>query len=417
MRVFQMKNRRELLRAIAGAALTCGAAQAAERKRIATVITEYRRNAHADVIVGRLLDGYEYNGEERTPRVQVVSMYTDQVPANDLSRGMASKHGVNIFPTVRETLLRGTGKLAVEGVVLVGEHGKYPTNEKGQVLYPRYELYKQIIDVFRETRHTVPVFSDKHLSTDWEKAKWMYDQSRELKFPLMAGSSISLTWRHPPLELDLEAPVQRSVGFYYGPKEAYGFHALEAHQCMVERRKGGETGIAAVQCLEGPEVWKWTDQNAWASRLLDQGLARCEERKPGAPRDNVKKPIVFLLEYRSGLRSAVYILDGHVRDAGFAADIQGQSEPVSTEFWAQPVRPFSHFSGLVYYIEQMIVTGCPAYPVERTLLTTGALAAAMDSSYQGNKRLETPHLKVTYHAQGESLFSRGPVPAPSEDPI
>jgi hypothetical protein len=159
-------NRRELLRGFAGAALTCGKAPAAERKQIATVITEYRRNAHADVIVGRLLDGYEYNGVKRTPRVQVVSMYTDQVPANDLSRGMASKHGVKIFPTVRETLMRGTGKLAVEGVVLVGEHGKYPANEKGQLLYPRYELYKQIIDVFRKTEHTVPVFSDKHLSTE-----------------------------------------------------------------------------------------------------------------------------------------------------------------------------------------------------------------------------------------------------------
>ena len=369
------------------------------------------------MIVGRLLEGYEYNGEKRAPLVQVVSMYTDQVPANDMSRGVAAKHDVKIYPTVRETLLPGKSKLGVEGVVLVGEHGKYPPNEKGQILYPRYRLFKQIVDVFRETGQTVPVFSDKHLSTDWEQAKWMYDQSRELKFPFMAGSSISLTWRRPPLELDLETPVERSIGFYYGPKEAYGFHALEAHQCMVERRKGGETGIAAVQCLEGPEVWKWTDQNAWAARLLDQGLARCETRKAGAPRDNVKKPIVFLLEYRSGLRSAVYILDGHVKDAGFAADIQGKSEPVSTEFWAQPVRPFSHFSGLVYYIEQMIVTGRAAYPVERTLLTTGALAAAMDFSYQGNKRLETPHLNVTYHAQRESLFSQGPVPAPSPEPL
>jgi hypothetical protein len=186
---------------------------------------------------------------------------------------------------------------------------------------------------------------------------------------------------------------------------------------MVERRRGGETGIAAIQCLEGAEVWRWTDQNRWAARLLELALARCIDRKPGSVRDNVKKPIAFLLEYRSGLRSAVYNLDGCVKDAGFAADIQGKSEPVSTEFWAQPVRPFSHFSGLVYYIEQLIVTGRPAYPVERTLLTTGALAAAMNSSYQGNRRLETPHLKVTYRAQRESLFSQGPVPAPNEDPI
>ncbi len=246
-------RRRELAGVFAGGALTYRNALGAERKKIATVVTEYRRNSHADVIVGRLLEGYEYNGEKRTPRVEVVSMYTDQVPANDMSRAMAAKHGFKIFPTVRETLLRATEKLAVEGVVFVGEHGNYRKNEKGQTLYPRYELYKQIVEVFRQTGSAVPVYCDKYLSTEWEKAKWMYDQSRELKFPLMAGSSMPLTRRYPPLELELKTPVEKSVGYYYGPKEAYGFHALEAHQCMVERRREGKRGSPPFNVWKGPK--------------------------------------------------------------------------------------------------------------------------------------------------------------------
>ncbi len=406
-------SRREWLGRSGGIALGLAermAADAAQRKRIAAIITEYRLDSHADVIVGRLLEGYEYNGRHQTPQVEVGSMYTDQVPSNDMSRAMAAKHEVKISPTVRNALV-GVKGLAVQGVVLIGEHGNYPENEKGQKLYPRYELYKQIVDVFSETGHSVPVFCDKHLSYDWQKAKWMYDQSRTLRFPLMAGSSIVMSWRRPPIELALEAPVEKSVLAFYGDKEAYGFHALEANQCMVERRKGGETGIRAVTCLEGAEVWRWTDQSAWAGRLLETALTRCEERTHGSPRDVVKKPMLFVLEYTSGLEGAVYLLNGLIEQAVFAATLRGAAEPLSTQIWLQPSRPFSHFSGLAHYIEQMIVTGRPAYPVERTLLTTGALAALMDSSYQGHRRLETPHLNVSYRAPKESLFSRGPVPA------
>lgn len=172
----------------------------AARKRIAIVTTVYRKNSHADVIAGRLLGGYEFDGVVRKPQVDVVSMYTDQGPDNDMSRGLAAKYGFHIYPTVREALTLGGKNLAVDGVVFVGEHGDYPFNEKGQHLYPRYELYKQIMDVFRESGRSVPVYCDKFFSYDWQKAKWMYDQSHELKFPLMAGSSVPVSWRRPQLE-------------------------------------------------------------------------------------------------------------------------------------------------------------------------------------------------------------------------
>ena len=403
-----MMTRRNLLKFAAAAPVSKAMTTAADKK-IAAIVTEYRRDSHADVIVGRLLEGYDYDGQRRSPRVQVVSMYTDQVPANDMSRRMSAKYGFPIYPAVAGALTLGGQDLAVDGVVLVGEHGDYPENEKGQKLYPRYELYREIARQFRRSGRAVPVFCDKYLSFDWELAKWMYDQSRELGFPLMAGSSLPVTWRRPPLELDLETPVTQAVVAFYGGKEAYGFHALEALECMVERRSGGETGIAAVECIEGTEVWNWTERNAWSGRLLNAALERSETRKPGAPQDNVKQPVLFILEYRSGLRAAVYLLNGHVQDATFAGDTRDRENACSTEVWLQPGRPYSHFSALVRYIEQMMVNGRAAYPVERTLLTTGALAASMNSGYR-HRRLETPHLDIVYRAPKESLFSRGPVP-------
>ena len=388
---------------------------AAARPRIAAIVTEYRLNSHADVIVGRLLGGYHYDGERRAPAVQVVSMYTDQTPANDMSRGLSAKYGFPIHKTVREALTLGGTKLAVDGVILIGEHGDYPNNEKGQKLYPRYELYKQIVEVFRDSRGAVPLFTDKHLSVDWERAKWMYDQSRRLRFPLLAGSSLPVTWRRPPLEIPLGSAVRHAVATFYGGKEAYGFHALETLQCMVERRKGGETGIAAVRCMEGPEVWAWTDGNAWAPPLLEAALTQTASRKPGSPRDNVKQPILFDLEYRDGLRAAVYLLNGHVQQAAFATMLDGRT--AATQIWLQSGRPYSHFSALVRNIEVLITTRRAPYPCERTLLTTGALAALMDSSFQKNTRLATPHLAVRYQAPRESVFTRGPEPALEDKPL
>jgi hypothetical protein len=406
-----MISRRRFLQRAAGALAETGAPAllASARPRIAVILTEYTPSSHADVWVTALLEGYD-NGQPRTPSLQIVSMYTDQVSVNDMSRAMAAKHGFEIVQTIPEALIMGTGQLAVDGVLLMAEHGKYPVNAKSQILYPRYEFYSQIMDVYRQSRKAVPLFCDKHLSYDWGKAKWMYDQSRALHFALMAGSSIPLTWRQPPLELDLGTPVEKAVVAAFGPKESYGFHALETLQCMVERRSGGETGIAAVQCVEGREVWKWTEHNHWSKHLLNAALERVENRKPKLPQENVSKPILFLVDYLDGLQAAVYLLNGYITDWAFAAQIQGRSDFASTKFWSRMKKPWSHATGLTYQMEQLYLTGRAAYPVERTLLTTGVLAALMDSSYQRNRRLETPHLKLSYRARKGSLFNTGRIP-------
>ena len=385
-------------------------AAASARPKAALIITEYRKNSHADVIAGRLLGGYEYDGKRTEPRVHVVSMFTDQTPANDMSRAMAARHNVAIYPDVRGALTLGGGSLAVDGVVLIGEHGNYPENEMGQKLYPRHRLFREIVRVYEASGRAVPTFSDKHLSTDWDKAKWMYDASRRLGFPFLAGSSVPIAWRRPELELAPGTRVRNAVATAYGGKEAYGFHALESLQCMVERRRGDESGVQAVQCLDGAAVWNWADAHPWSLTLMDAANARSQTRKPGNVRDNVKDPSVFVVRYRDGLEAAVFLLNGHIEDFNFAASLEGRAEPVSTLMWLQPARYYAHFATLTHYIEELILQRKEPYPVERTLLTTGILAAAMDSAYQKGRALETPHLDVRYRAPVGSLYNQGPVP-------
>jgi len=188
-------SRRHLLK---GAPALAWPARAYAKKRIATIVTEYRLNSHAYGIVGRLIEGYEYDGKRREPAVQVLSMYTDQLPNNDRSRGLAAKYPFKIYPSVREALTLGGERLSVDGVLLIGEHGNYPDNEKGQKLYPRYLLYQQIIEVFRASRRSVPLYCDKHLWTEWTKAKQMYDEARELRFPLTNGRFVAAGYMATP---------------------------------------------------------------------------------------------------------------------------------------------------------------------------------------------------------------------------
>lgn len=404
-------NRRRFL--AAGAAAYIDLHAQTPKKRVAAVVTMYTHDrslySHAAVIVGRLLDGYSPDGVRTEPRTHLVSMYTAQVPSNDLSRGLAQEHGFKIYPTIKDALTLGGDDLAVDAVCFIGEHGDYPWNERGQHLYPRYELLEPIVEVFRRTGKTVPVYSDKHFSYSWSKAKQMYGWSRELNFPLMAGSSIPLTMRSPDLEIPYGAGVEHAVALGYGELDAYGFHTLEALQCMVERRKGGETGIRAVEWIEGDAVWKWRDgAGRWSVPLLEAALSRNPGRKPGRLEDNVKKPVVFVLEYRDGMQAAAYMLEGQVKAWSFAARLKGRAEPVSTYFRQgdEPgSRPFPHFDGLVHSMEEMFITGKPLYPVERTLLTTCTLSFLFESR-AWRRRIESKELAVSYHAPRHCYYQR-----------
>jgi hypothetical protein len=386
------------------------------KKKVAAIVTEYRHNSHADVIVGKILEGYHQDGGPG-PNLRLVSMYVDQFPPKDMSRDLAKKHGFTISETIEGALTLGGKQLAVDGVLCIGEHGKYPTNARGQLLYPRRRFFEEVTKTFTKCQKSVPVFNDKHLAATWADAKWMYDKSRELFIPFMAGSSVPVTWRRPPLQLPKDCELLEAVQVGYGPFEGYGFHALEGLQCLVERRKGGETGVKAVQCLQGEEMWKALDQGRWSKPLLEAALALVPAHAQGDYRTlTAKTPDagVFLIEYRDGFKAAVAMMNGWVYegDGGafcFAGQVKGQDKPVATHFYLQQPEPFAHFVYLVKAIDSMIQTGHAAYPVERTLLTTGILDAIMMSRAEKNRRVETPYLDIRYRPL-DWPFATDPVP-------
>ena len=386
---------------------TAAAAYAAEPppKRIAAIITEYRPGSHADVIIGKYLEGFNQDERPPYPRSKIVSMFLEQFPDKDISRERARKFNVPIYRTAADALTLGTDRLAVDGVILIGEHGDYPFNDKEQRLYPRFEMFLKITDVFRQSRRSVPIFNDKHLSWSFRQAHRMVEISRELKFPMLAGSSVPVAFRKPAIDAPWGEKQRHAVAISYSGLDIYGFHVLEALQAMTERRAGGETGVKSVQCLEGQACWQFLESTAWAKRLFDQAISHSETRKPGDLKTLVKSPAVFVVEYNDGLLGAAFLLTGALEDFTVAVDVVGRPKPISTLMNLQDGRPHHHFGCLVHRIEELFATGKSPYPVERTLLTSGILDFALESRIQGHKKLDTPALaRIRYQTPRTSNF-------------
>lgn len=427
-----MISRRNLLAlAAASAALpTSAMAQGGtSQRKLAGICFGYRPISHAHVIFAKYLDGYESfrknninalfsqqqlppPNKPTRPDSKLVSMFVAQRMENDLSRKVAAKHNVPIYRSIYEALTLGGDELAVDGVLLIGEHGDFQRNEKGQTLYPRFEAFLEITDVFRQTGQSVPVFSDKHLSYDWRKAQRIVEISKELDFPLMAGSSLPVTWRIPAVDVPYGATIKHAVGVAYNGLDSYGLHLLESIQCMVERRKGGETGVKSVQCLEGDAVWNFLDNTPWAKRLFDRAVPHAVETyDAGRPRSVVEHPAVFLVEYNDGLQTAGFMLTGYLQDFTVAVDVEGRAEPISTLMYLEHTAYTGyHFVCQLKNVERMFDTGKATYPVERTMLTSGILDLALESRFQGHKRLATPMLNLRYQSPDESFYcTEGPV--------
>jgi hypothetical protein len=408
-------------------------ASGAQRRRlkIAALTTIYHKYSHSQHIVDRFLEGYGWGGKHHRPPMDVVSLYVEQVGANDLSRERGKRYSqLKLYPTIAEALTLGGGKLAVDGVLLIGEHGDFPTNEKGQRLYPRYEYFQQVVDVYRDSGRTAPLFNDKHLSWSFDYAKEMVKTARDMDFGFMAGSSLPVARRLPSIDLPWQADVEEAVGVWAGGIDGGDIHVIEAMQSILERRRGGETGIVAVESMRGERFWKGLASGSWAAggwdhRLLEAALSRSNminEVRDGygvvfPSHEDMRRlapdSYAYRFEYADGMKATIIQFQGApkdkdggvVGDCTVAARLQG-GKFFSTLIYLPYYEMRNFFNPQVHHIESLFLTGKSSYPIERTLLTTGMTASGIESLFQKQKRIETPHLDVKYQSTQESTFWR-----------
>jgi hypothetical protein len=404
-------NRRQWLGTTVGALslAACGGTRHVDgadskRRRITAVITEFTHRSHAHVILENFLEPYYFNGKLTVSGIDVVGLYVDQFPAGrDMARDVAKQYKIEIYPTIAEALRLGGHDLAVDGVLSIGEHGNYPRTDRGAIMYPRKRFFDEIVAVFRQSGRVVPLFNDKHLSYRWDWADEMVQVARELKIPFMAGSSVPLAQRRPPLELPDGAVIEEAVSIHSGPPEVYDFHSLEVLQSIVESRRGGETGVSEIQLLEGDAVWQAAADGRWSYSLAEAAMRAETGKDVGRlqdfvePADGQRHPVhAILIKYRDGLRATVLRIGKISTRWCFACRLAGKPEPLATSFYVGPWENRNLFKALSHAIQTHIREKQAPYPVERTLLVTGMLAAAMDSRFEQQRLVPTPHLDVSY---------------------
>jgi hypothetical protein len=368
------------------------------------------------MFLDRLLEP-EVWGHKTPFALKLVSVYADQFRAEgDLCRRMCHEHAVPIFPTIKDAIGLGARQLAVKGVLLIGEHGDYPLDAKGQFLFPRRRFFDDTVEAFRVLGGRAPVFIDKHFSYEWLFARWMYDVTRHEGIPMMAGSSLPVGWRVPELNLPIGYDLDEAIAMGYGHLDAYGFHALEILQCMVERRRGGESGVSSVRCLTGEAIWQ-TLAAAPGTRELFEIMLRIRHGRGFSLQAKAitTRDALFQVNYRDGLKATVGMFQGFGEIFGFAVRRPTPSGPSrnATVFTMEDEKAFGQFGYLLRAIEQMMATGRPSYPVERTLLTTGLLSALLQSRADGGRVVPTPHLAGLRYQPVDYPFARGPVGTPA----
>jgi len=364
-------------------------------KSVAAIVTVYRQNSHADVLVGKILNGWRQDGGDG-PALRLASLYVDQFPEDDLAASLATRHGFPIYQTIAEAVTMGTDRIAVDGVLSIGEHGDYPWNDKGQHLYPRRRFFEEIAATFARCGKVVPVFNDKHPGPEWADAKWMYDRAVELNIPWMAGSSLPVSFRDPDVTVPWGQAVQGCVGVGYSGLDIYGFHTLEFLQCLLERRANAEAGVRWVQSLATDSLPPLVDSGTIDRELLDAALASSGTDRASVVESPPQDGAIFLIQYEDGLLVPVLMLPGLARAISVAYKTADALVATRAEERAEPRYP--HFAYLLKGIEQMIHTGSPAYPVERALLTAGVLDRLLSSRNDNGRRWETPELRRRYQA-------------------
>ena len=356
----------------------------------------------------------------QNPRVDIASVYIDQFPKDvDLGRDRVKRYGLKLYPNIKQALTLGTGELAVDGVVIIAEHGKYPANEKGQRLYPRYEWFKECVNIFEKSGRSVPVFNDKHLSTTWARCKEMVDDSKRLDFPFFAGSSLPVTRRMPSIDMPHNVPLKESVCVAYGGIDSYDIHALETAQCMSERRLGGEVGISQVHAMRGGKVWARLAEarHSDTRRLVVSALTRSHNLPVEGgyysgkitfdwAQKTFPNPTAYFIKHNDGFRTTMILTS--IRDFNYAGLRSDNGEIVSTQMYLpMPTHGSTtadFFHPLCRHIEDAVITGKVPYPIERTLLTSGMTLAGVESLHRGQVPIETPQMNVRYKVGSESTY-------------
>ena len=197
-------------------------------------------------------------------------------PVADLTRERAREFAFPLYPTVAEALRCGGKTVSVDAVLIFAD--------------PSSDFLTPCIATFQQDGRAVPVFHDGQLPGSFQNAKAAVDAARRLRFPLLAGSSLPVTWRLPAIDLPLDSQIaealmageRRSHGLPRARSPAMhgGAKARRRDWCQSRATAGRRCRLESRRC--GPLLQGIVHLGAFAQRYAAR--PHCERRPHPGPR-------------------------------------------------------------------------------------------------------------------------------------
>ena len=373
-------------------------------RKIAFLLDEFTTPSPAQQLLDRFLIGYPCDGELRKFEGAKVSAYL-AVTAEPNFGERPKELNLAAAPTVEEAVA------GADAVVIVSRRPGAQANE----------AFLNI--ALERAPEGSACFVHGVLANSLTNAHGFVTKANDRRIALLAGTPLSVTWRLPQVELPASTPLTEAlIVVQVNPQAIQAtppsppatlagaeLHALDGLLPVIERRRGGESGIRSVRYLEGKELWHAGQKGLWSWPLLAAALSRSHTPQgdpvlDGRTQDLVglglvpklaRNPRGWLLEHCDGLRSTILVLDGVVADFNFAVRSQN-GEIVSAQLFRAPPPAEHHFSRLSAMMEDFFRSGTPPWPMERSLLIAGLLETFSKPASLSGKRMETPELAVAY---------------------
>ena len=356
------------------------------KKRIAAITTAYFKYSHADDIITKFIEGY---ADRRAASPAALRgrepARSSSSPRRDIGRGMAARYGIPLFDSARGGAdARAARELAVDGVLLIGEHGDYPHQREGAAALPA-------APALRGDRRGLPPLGAERAGLQRQALLLRLGRRRvDVRPVARAGlpddGGLERAGRLAAAAAGVPARASRSTAPWRSASAASRPTGSTRSSCSRPSSSGGAAARRAwrpCNAWKAPRPGTRPRRGAGAPTCSPAALRHVPGRQgPGRGVADLRRAdpeaVVFLVEYGDGFRAAAYVARGLVAEFAFAAEVAGRAEPVGT--WCELNKPQrDHFSFLCNHIEVMFRTGRPSYPVERTYLVTGMLAALMDS--------------------------------------
>lgn len=341
-------------------------------RKIAFIVEDLALDTPAQQLLDRFMVGYPLNGEIHRPDCDVHVWMPSGTTDRELRRAIES--------AVSEA----------DGIILV------PKNiSNGRLLN----------EVIGTAPAGAAIYFYGALADNLGQARELAEKTSRRKLLLAGGTAVAVTWRLPDIDLPRGAKVTDALIVVQGEFPGAELYALDGLLPIIERRWGGETGVARARSLKGDDCWKLLSDSDPARDLIATALSRSDSPQGDPVRDGrtqdlmalglvpklASDPRAWVLDHNDGLRTVVIVLDGVVADFNFALRTD-DGRIISAQLYRPPAPQRHEFSRLAQTIENYFRSHVTPWSLNRSLLARGLLDQFSHQRFQINRNAASTSL-------------------------